>query len=151
MLTDIYTASASTKVSAELLLDMEIPKLTIQPNTKMQKTLKNAVSKAVEGNTWKKFTNPSAGRGKTAFPKGQAEQERVGVRWDYDGEVVKGDNTYHKFQMQPNAGKVPSSIKRWREDHGGTHAVMATALVKKDGSKEEVEAGLAEATESVTR
>jgi hypothetical protein len=115
----------------------------------MQKALKDAVSKAVEGNTWKKFTNPSAGRGKTAFPKGQAEQERVGVRWDYDGEVTKADVVYHKFQMQPNAGKVPSSIKRWREDHGGTHAMMAIAFVKKDGTKGDVEQGLQVAAEAV--
>ena len=115
----------------------------------MQKALKNAVSKAVDGNTWKKFTNPSAGRGKTAFPKGQAEQESVGIRWDYDGEVTKADGVFHKFQMQPNAGKVPSSIKRWREANGGTHAVMASVLVKKDGTKDDVEQGLKEAAESV--
>ncbi|EEH10505.1 conserved hypothetical protein [Histoplasma capsulatum G186AR] len=115
----------------------------------MQKTLTSAVSKALEGNSWKKFTNPTAGRGRTVFPKAQAAQERLGVRWDYDGEVTKEDGTYHKFQMQPNAGKVPSSIKRWREGHGGTHAVMATALVKKDGSKEDAEKGLNEAAESV--
>ncbi|OOF98688.1 hypothetical protein ASPCADRAFT_204463 [Aspergillus carbonarius ITEM 5010] len=117
----------------------------------MQKALKSAVGKAVEGNAWKKFTNPTAGPGKTAFPKGQAEQERLGVRWDYDGEVTDDDAdvVYHKFQMQPNAGKVPSTIKRWRENHGGTHAVMATALVKKDGSKEDVEEGLKEAAASV--
>ena len=55
----------------------------------MQKVLKSAVGKAVEGNAWKEFTNPSAGRRKTAFPKAQAEQERLGVRWDYDGKVTK--------------------------------------------------------------
>lgn len=115
----------------------------------MQKALKKATGKAVEGNAWKKFTNPSVSRGKTTFPKTQAEQESVGVRWDYDGEVTKADVVYHKFQMQPNAGKVPSSIKTWREGHGGTHAVMATALVKKDGSKEDAEKGLNDAAASV--
>ena len=117
----------------------------------MQKALKSAVGKAVEGNTWKKFTEPSAGRGKTAFPKAQAEQERLGIRWDYDGEVTDADIVYHKFQMQANAGKVPSPIKGWREDNGGTHAVMATALVKKDGTKEDAEKGLSEAAASVKR
>ncbi|KAJ5981940.1 hypothetical protein N7451_012040 [Penicillium sp. IBT 35674x] len=115
----------------------------------MQKALKSAIGKAVEGNAWQKFTNPSAGRGKTAFPKAQAEKERIGVRFDYDGEVTKADTVYHKFQMQPNAGKVPSSIKRWRDSNGGTHAVMAVALVKKDGSKEDAEKGLNEAAGSV--
>nr|KMM71124.1 hypothetical protein CPAG_07431 [Coccidioides posadasii RMSCC 3488] len=72
-----------------------------------QKALKSAVGKAVEGQAWRKFTNPTAGGGggRTALPKGQAEQERLGVRWDYDGEVTEGDEVYHKFQMQPNAGK----------------------------------------------
>ncbi|KAM5467981.1 hypothetical protein MauCBS54593_005263 [Microsporum audouinii] len=115
----------------------------------MQKTLRNAIGKAVEGNAWKKFTNPTAGLGKTTYPKGPAEQERLGVRWDYDGEITKADTVYHKFQMQPNAGKVPSSIQQWREANGGTHSVMATAFVKKDGTKEDVENGLSEAASSV--
>jgi hypothetical protein len=56
----------------------------------------------------------------------------LGVRWDYDGEVSKTDGVYKsKFQMQPNAGKIPFSIQQWMEKNGGTHAVMATALVKK--------------------
>ena len=115
----------------------------------MQKTLKNSVVKAVEGNTWKKFANPSAGRGQTTYPKNQAELERIGVRWDYDGEVTRADGIYHKFQMQPNAGKIPSSIRQWRDANGGTHATMASAFVKKDGSKEDVEKGLSEAAEAV--
>lgn len=115
----------------------------------MFKLLNNAASKAVEGNSWTKFTNPTVGRGKTAFPKGQGEQERLGVRWDYDGEMTKADGVYNKFQMQPNAGKVPSSIKRWRDANGGTHAVMASAFVKKDGTKEDVQKALIEAAESV--
>jgi hypothetical protein len=47
--------------------------------------------------------------------------------------------------MQANGGKVPSIIKSWRESHGGTYAVIATALVKKDGTKEDVEKGLNDA------
>lgn len=113
------------------------------------KSLGKSVAKAVEGNTWKKFTNPSAGRGKTVHPKGKAEQESIGTRWDYDGEVSRADGTYHKFQLQANAGKVPSSIKQWRDANGGTHAVMATGYVKKDGTKEDVEKGLTEAAKSV--
>ncbi|KAG2115176.1 uncharacterized protein F5147DRAFT_769636 [Suillus discolor] len=44
--------------------------------------------------------------------------------------------------LQANAGKVPSTIKQWREANGGTHAVMADVFVKKDGTKEDVEEGL---------
>lgn len=67
----------------------------------------------------------------------------------HDDEVNKADGTYHKFQLQPNAGKVPSSIKQWRDVNGGTHAVMATSYVKKDGTKEDVEKALKDAAESV--
>lgn len=69
---------------------------------------------------------------------GPNEQENVGVRYDYDGEVTCSDGVYHKFQLQPNAGKIPSAFKSWREEHHGTHAVMANVLVKKGSSKEEV-------------
>ena len=115
----------------------------------LSKAIQRATQAAVEGNTWKKFVDPTAIRGKTVFPKGQADQERLGVRWDYDGEVTKADGVYHKFQMQPNAGKVPSSIEDWKRKHGGTHAVMATALVKKDGSKDDVKQGLEKAAKDV--
>lgn len=84
-----------------------------------------------------------------AFPKGQGEQERLGVRWDYDREMTKADRPYNKFQMQPNAGKVPSSIKRWRDANGGTHAVMASAFVKKGSTKEDIQKALIEAAKSV--
>lgn len=115
----------------------------------MKKSISSAVNKAVEGNVWKKFTDVSVGRGKTVYPKSSAEQERVGVRWDFDGEVTKADGVYNKFQMQPNAGKIPSSIKQWRESNGGTHAVMADALVKKGGTQDDVKKALEDAAKSV--
>ena len=79
----------------------------------------------------------------TAFPKTPAQQERFGVRYDYDGEITGEDGTtYHK---QPNAGKTPTSIKRWKEKEGGTHAVMANVFVKKHGTKADVKDALVEA------
>jgi hypothetical protein len=115
----------------------------------MKKSVNSAVSKAIDGNTWKKFTEVSVARGKTVFPKSSADQERVGVRWDYDGQISRLDGVYNKFQMQPNAGKIPSSIKQWREANGGTHSVMASAYVKQGGSKDDVKKGLEEAAKSV--
>jgi len=47
------------------------------------KVIKLLTTEAVKGNTWMKFASPSAARGKTAFPKTQAEQERYGIRFDY--------------------------------------------------------------------
>lgn len=115
----------------------------------MFKSLGKATSKAVEGNTWKKFSQPNKGRGKTVFPSTSVEQERLGIRWDYDGLVTKPDGQYHKYQMQPNAGKIPTSIKQWREANGGTHAVMATVLVKEGSTQDEVKKALDEAARTV--
>lgn len=73
------------------------------------------------------------------------------MRYDYDGEVTKGGLECHKYNVQPNAGiDVPSSIKRWREKNGGTHSVMTSVYVKKDGSKEDVEKALEEAHKEIS-
>lgn len=77
-----------------------------------------------------------------------AEQEKFGVRFDYDKVVTKDDGTEcHMFKMQPNTGKIPSSIKAWR-DKNGTDTVMAKILVKKDATMEEVKAALDEVREA---
>ncbi|ESZ90625.1 phosphotransferase enzyme family protein [Sclerotinia borealis F-4128] len=86
-------------------------------------------------NAAKKFTNVSVARSKTAYPKAPKDLENLGLRWDYDGTV------YNKFQVQPNAGKVPSTIREWREKNGGTHVVMGVMYVKKGGSSEDVATG----------
>ncbi|KAI4167868.1 MAG: hypothetical protein LQ343_006882 [Gyalolechia ehrenbergii] len=61
-------------------------------------------------------------------------QETIGVRFDFDGEVTEADGVYNKFNVQPNAGKLPSTFKNWRDRNGGTHAIMTTALLEKDGA-----------------
>lgn len=102
----------------------------------------------MKGNAWQKLANPSAARGKTAYPKTSADQEKFGIRLDYDTVVTQDDGTeYHMYKMQPNAGKIPSSIKAWR-DKNGTDAVMAKVLVKKGATMEEVEAALNAAREA---
>ncbi|KAM5467496.1 hypothetical protein MauCBS54593_005467 [Microsporum audouinii] len=81
----------------------------------------------------RKFFEPTVARGKTVWPKTPADLLRFGVRWDYDGVITKSDGKeYHKYQLQPNAGKIPSSIKEWRDKNGGTHAVMAIMYIPKD-------------------
>lgn len=116
----------------------------------MKKAFQNVSSKVAEGSNYTKFTQPKVSRGKTAFPSGTQLQKQLGVRYDYDGEVKKDGVDCHKFQVQPNAGDdIPSSIKRWRQDNGGTHQVMAVVYVKKNGTKEDVEAALNEAHKGV--
>ncbi|KAH8157474.1 hypothetical protein CIB48_g10771 [Xylaria polymorpha] len=105
----------------------------------MNKILDKARSAAT--NAAKKLTNVSVSRGQTAYPKKQKDLENLGIRWDYDGEIEQDGTLYNKFQIQPNAGKVDSTIRHWREKHGGTHAVMGVMYVKKDGSVEDVAVG----------
>lgn len=116
----------------------------------MQKQFKNIGKKAVEGSNYLKFTQPKVSRGKTAFPTGSQQQRQLGVRYDYDGEVNKDGVDCHKFNIQPNAGDdIPSTIKKWRQDNGGTHAIMARLYVKKDGTKDDVEKSLDEAHKTI--
>ncbi|KAI0738764.1 hypothetical protein BC629DRAFT_1686867 [Irpex lacteus] len=108
------------------------------------KLIKAVTTEAVKGNNWKKFSNPSAVRGGTAYPKKPADQERFGIRFDYDTVVNKDGIDYHTYKMQANQGKIPSSIKAWR-DKNGTDAVMAVVWVKVDATQEEVSAALDDA------
>jgi hypothetical protein len=82
----------------------------------------------------KKLLNPTVLRGQTAWPKESGDQEKHGVRYDYDGEKEIDGVTYHKFQMQANAGnKIPSTIKNWLgKAEGGIHAIMDDVLIPKD-------------------
>jgi hypothetical protein len=105
----------------------------------MNKILDKARSAAT--NAAKKLTNVSVGRGKTAYPKTPKDLENLGIRWDYDGEVEYDGTLYNKFQIQPNAGKIDSTIRQWREKNGGTHAVMGVMYVKKGGSVDDVAVG----------
>ncbi|KAF8988674.1 hypothetical protein BDQ17DRAFT_1257543 [Cyathus striatus] len=96
----------------------------------------------VQGNNWKKLTSPAVERGGTALPLTEKDKQNIGIRFDYDGEITGEDGiTYHKFEVQPNAGKVDPAIKKFRNKYG-THAVIANAYVKKDGRKEDVEDAL---------
>jgi hypothetical protein len=109
------------------------------------KALKSVGRALGDSGAWKKLANPTVGRGKTAWPKGSAELESIGVRFDYDNEVTQNGVVYNKFQCQPNAGKIPASLKDWRERHGGTHAVITTVLIKKGATKSEVVQAVEEA------
>jgi hypothetical protein len=80
----------------------------------------------------RKFFKPTVGRGKTVWPKTAADLLRHGVRWDYDGIVTYNNTECHRFQLQPNAGKIPSTIKEWREKNGGTYAVIAVMHIPVD-------------------
>ena len=104
----------------------------------------NKVFGTVEGaltGAAKKFTSVSVSRGKTAYPKTSKDLENLGIRFDFDGEIDQNGKTYNKFQIQPNDGKIPSSVKRWRDNNGGTHAVMGSMFVKKGGTADDVKEG----------
>ncbi|OAL66757.1 hypothetical protein A7C99_2150 [Trichophyton rubrum] len=77
-------------------------------------------------------------RGGTVFPEKQKQTSQVRSSLDFDGEVTIDGIVYNKFQVQPYAGRIPSSISSWRERNGGTHAVMGSMYVKKGGDELDV-------------
>ena len=87
-----------------------------------------------------KLTRVTVQRGKTVIPSASKDLENYGLRADYDNIYTAPDGTkYHKLQIQPNAGKIPSSIKQWRDSQPtGTHSVMGVMYVKVDGTTDDV-------------
>ncbi|EUC48495.1 hypothetical protein COCMIDRAFT_23671 [Bipolaris oryzae ATCC 44560] len=111
----------------------------------MEKCVNDLMAKAVDGNKWKMFSKVSVEIGSTVWPLNPRDQRRFGMRYVYDGEITSGDGVeYNKFQMLSNDGKVPAPINQWKENNGGPNPVMATAYLKKSGTKEDVEEGLKE-------
>ncbi len=100
---------------------------------------------------WKKLVKNSVALHKTAFPKTQPELERLGVRFDFAGQVEEGGKTLNRFEVQVNDGqKIPSSWKKWRESHKkGTHGVVAIVKVPDGGTKEDVKAALDAVNEEI--
>ena len=93
-----------------------------------------AVIQAISSNppVLRKFFKPTVNRGKTVWPKTCADLLRHGVRLDYDGIVIHESKECHKFQLQPNAGKIPNTIRQWTLKNGGTHAVIGSVNVPVD-------------------
>lgn len=101
---------------------------------------------------YKKLVAPTVRLHDTAFPKTQPELEKLGVRFGFAGTVTKDDGKkYHRYDVQVNAGnKIPTSWKRWRENHPkGTHDVVATVEVADGGCKDDVQAALDEIDDEI--
>ena len=90
----------------------------------------------------KRLTKPTVNQGKTAVPRAPRYQQHIGLRLDYAGEVIRNGVVEHKYQLQANSGKVHTSIENWKRRNGGTHAVISTIYVKKNGRKDDVADGL---------
>ena len=101
------------------------------------------IGDALQGGASKKLTKVSVSEGKTSWPKTSADQQNYGVRFDFAGQTTTlkdhPGEVFNKFQVQPNAGKIPSTFKDWRDKNGGTHAVMGTMYVKAGGNADDVE------------
>ncbi|PKX96285.1 uncharacterized protein P174DRAFT_457094 [Aspergillus novofumigatus IBT 16806] len=100
------------------------------------------MSRRAWANVWEKLAKPTVGRGKTQWPKAPSDLENHGVCFDYDGTLEEDGQVYHKYQVQPNVGKIPSSWKEWRDKHGGTHAVIGIIKIKQDVTKDDVDLAL---------
>lgn len=69
--------------------------------------------------------------------------EQLGVRFNFAGTIEKNGRKFHRFQVQVNAGKIPTSWKQWRQKHEkGTHGIVATVEIPDNGSEEEVQEAL---------
>ncbi|KAF2118670.1 hypothetical protein BDV96DRAFT_642852 [Lophiotrema nucula] len=140
-------------ISLYLFRNQESPPHRFCPFYRISALIRTAATKALksvgktlsEGGAWKKLATPTVSRGKTAWPKTSSDLENIGIRFNYDDEITQNGVVYHKYQCQPNAGKIPASLKDWREKNGGTHAVITTVLVKKDATKSEVVQAVEEA------
>lgn len=74
----------------------------------------------------RKFFAPKVGRGKTIWPLTDKQLLRYGFWWDFDGVFTKEEGDFFKYQLQLNAGKIPSTLALWRKTIGGTHATLTS-------------------------
>ncbi|KAB8356451.1 hypothetical protein FH972_024034 [Carpinus fangiana] len=107
-----------------------------------KKQWKILVKAVCSGDGWKKLIRPTVPVHGTAWPKTQPELQKYGIRFDYAGKFEKLNKTYHRFQAQVNAGKIPASWEDWRKRNGGTHAIVATIEVPEDGTADDVQEAL---------
>lgn len=97
----------------------------------------------MSGNGWEKLAKVTVPLHGTAFPKSSADNEKFGVRFDFAGTVERENKIFNRFQVQVNAGKIPTPWKEWRERNGkGTHGIVATVEVPQDATKDEVQEAL---------
>ena len=115
----------------------------------MKKQILKNLKRIFDGNYWEKFTKEGAS-GRTVWPLNKADQEKFGFRFDYSRMLMENGVSYFLFKLQPNAGsKIPAALKAWREKNGGTHAVIKDIKIREGAPKEEVEAVITEAVESI--
>lgn len=99
---------------------------------------------------YKKLIRPTISLHGTAFPKTKPDLEKLGVRFDFAGTIEEQGKKLHCFQVQVNAGKIPTSWKQWRQKHEkGTHGIVATIKVPDNGTKDDVQAALDDVDEDI--
>lgn len=107
------------------------------------KAFKSLTSELMSNNMWMKLVDMTVGRSLTAYLREAKMQLKLGVRFDFDKTITHEDGTeYNMFKLQANARKIPSTIQAWRDKNGGTHAVIATVLIKKNGTTDDVKAAI---------
>jgi len=67
----------------------------------MQWTLVPIVNALLNSNGWKKLLDPFVGQGTVGWPKQSVDQERYGICYCYDGEILLDGIIYHKYHMKP--------------------------------------------------
>jgi hypothetical protein len=103
-------------------------------------------------NIWKKFIDPTVYVGGTVIPKGQAEQEKHGFRWDRDVTITLSDGrTANRYKLQANAQAASATIQSWirRQGGKGTHAIVTQVDIPTDSTEEEAKELIEEAIDEV--
>ena len=65
----------------------------------MQQTLAPIADALLNSNGWKKYLDPPVGRGTVAWPKQSVDQERYGIHYCYDGEILLDGIICHKYHI----------------------------------------------------
>ena len=85
----------------------------------MQWTLAPIVNALLNSNGWKKLLDPSVGQGTVGWPKQSVDQERYGIRYCDNGEILLDGIIYHKLSHETNVPLkfkgVPSEVVRKAE------------------------------------
>jgi len=66
----------------------------------MQWTLAPIVNALLNSNGWKKLLDPSVGQGTVGWPKQSVDQERYGICYCYDREILLDGIIYYKYHMK---------------------------------------------------
>jgi len=89
----------------------------------IHKVIRALIAEAVKGNTWQEFVNPTATRGKTAYPKTSADQEKFCICFNYD-KVIGQEDMMGRSAICSRCSSTPERYRRLSRFGGKRTALM---------------------------